>query len=63
MMRQIMRMKLVHLMAFFILVYVGAEVTIGQHYLFRLDLRVKSDTAHPRWLDRDICSQQTWRRS
>lgn len=29
MIRQVMELKLVHLMAFFILVYVGAEVTIG----------------------------------
>ena len=29
MMRQVFQLKLVHLMAFFILVYVGAEVTIG----------------------------------
>ena len=28
--RQIMGLKLVHLMAFFILIYVGAEVTIGE---------------------------------
>ena len=31
MMRQVFQLKLVHLMAFFILVYVGAEVTIGGH--------------------------------
>jgi fucose permease len=29
MMRQVFQLKLVHIMAFFILVYVGAEVTIG----------------------------------
>ena len=30
MMRQVFQLKLVHLMALFILVYVGAEVTIGE---------------------------------
>lgn len=69
MIRQVMELKLVHYMAFFILVYVGAEVTIGSYLIVihfspllftgihkrrRMDRDLRPPKAR-RWLQRRIC--------
>jgi hypothetical protein len=60
--RQILNLKAVHLLAFFILVYVGVEVTVGSAFDFPPKHSFCLADHRPR-LDRHVCHSRSWRRA
>lgn len=60
--KQIFRLPAVHYLAFFILIYVGVEVTIGGQWTRLLqNFSVLTASADNRRLDRDFCERRSSR--